>query len=117
MSAFGTCTVNHYHYPSSTEDGRFRAALDDVIIVPLVFITLAANKILRFILSILMQLLDYAFPLAMQLVWLPLFAVKILGNGVVAVINTVALSSAFQDETSAVECGDPAEPVVAPAQD
>ena len=76
MVAFGTCTVTHYHHPSSTEDGRFRAALDDVIIVPLVLITLAANKILRFILSILMQLLDYAFPLAMQLVWLPLLTVK-----------------------------------------
>ena len=89
MSAFGTCTVTHYHHPSSNEDGRFRAALDDVIIVPLVFITLAANEILRFILSTLMQLLDYAFPLAMQLVWLPLFAVKILGNGIVAVISSV----------------------------
>ena len=89
MSAFGTCTVTHYHRPSSTEDGSFQAALDDVIIVPLVFVTLAANKILRFSLSILIQLLDYAFPLAMQLVWLPLLAVKILGNGVVAVINSV----------------------------
>ena len=89
MSAFGTCTVTHYHHPSSNEDGRFRAALDDVIIVPLVFITLAANEILRFILSTLMQLLDYAFPLAMQLVWLPLFAVKILGNGIVTVISSV----------------------------
>ena len=60
-----------------------------MIIVPLVFITLATNEILRFILSTLMQLLDYAFPLAMQLVWLPLFAVKILGNGIVAVISSV----------------------------
>ena len=78
MSAFGTCTVTHYHRPSSTEDGSFQAALDDVIIVPLVFVTLAANKILRFSLSILIQLLDYAFPLAMQLVWLPLLAVRFL---------------------------------------
>ena len=88
-SAGNGCTVTRYHHPSWTEHGRFRAALDDVIIIPLVFITLAANKILRFILSILMQLLDYAFPLAMQLVWLPLFTVKILGNGVVAVIHSV----------------------------
>ena len=86
-SAGNGCTVTHYHHPSWTEDGRFRAALDDVIIIPLVFVTLAANKILRFILSILMRLLDYAFPLAMQLVWLPLLAVNVLGNGLVAVIN------------------------------
>jgi hypothetical protein len=86
-----------------------------VIIIPLVFITLAANKILRFIFSILMRLLDYAFPLAMQLVWLPLFAVKILGNGVVAVINSVLhflpLSKAK------VEYSNPPELVVASAED
>ena len=76
-----------YHNPAWTKESRFRGALDDVIIIPLVFVTLAANKILRFILSILMRLLDYAFPLAMQIVWLPLFAAKVLGNVIVTVIN------------------------------
>jgi hypothetical protein len=79
--------VTRYHHPLWIEDGRFRAGLDDVIIIPLVFVTLAANKILRFIFLILMRLLDYAFPLAMQLVWLPLFAANVLGNGLVAIIN------------------------------
>ena len=51
-------TVTRYHHPSRTEDGRFRAGLDDVIIIPLVFVTLAANKILRFIFLILMRLLE-----------------------------------------------------------
>ena len=76
--------MTDYHNPAGTEESRFRGALDDVIIIPLVFVTLAANKILRFILSILMRLLDYAFPLAMQLIWLPLFAARVLGNGIVA---------------------------------
>jgi hypothetical protein len=62
--------VTHYRHPAWTEESRFRGTLDDVIIIPLVFVTFAANKILRFILSILMRLLDYAFPLAMQIVWL-----------------------------------------------
>ena len=44
--------VTHYHNPAWTEESRFRGALDDVIIIPLVFVVLAANKILRFILSI-----------------------------------------------------------------
>jgi hypothetical protein len=79
--------VTRYHHPLWIEDGRFRAGLDDVIIIPLVFVTLAANKILRFIFLILMRLLDYAFPLAMQLVWLPLFAANVLGNSLVAIIN------------------------------
>ena len=81
MSAFGTCTVTYYHHPSSNEDGRFRAALDDVIIVPLVFITLSRKRNPAFHSFDLCMLLDYAFPLAMQLVWLPLFAVKILAMG------------------------------------
>src|SRR5258708_29857315 len=76
-----------YHNPAWTKESRFRGALDDVIIIPTVFVTLAANKILRFVLSILMRLLDYAFPLAMQIVWLPLFAAKVLVNVIVTVIN------------------------------
>ena len=86
-SARDCCTVTDDHNPASTEQSRFRGALDDVIIIPLVLVVLAANKILLFILSILMRLLDYAFPLGMQIVWLPLFAVRLLGNVVVAVIN------------------------------
>jgi len=63
--------MTDYHNPAWTKESRFRGSLDDVIIIPLVVVALAANKILRFILSILMRLLDYAFPLAMQIVWLP----------------------------------------------
>jgi len=79
--------VTHDHNPARTEESRFSGALDDVIIIPLVSVALAANKILRSILSISMRLLDYAFPLAMQVVWLPLFAVRVLGKVIVTVIN------------------------------
>ena len=70
-----------------TEEGRFRGGLDDVIIIPLVLVVFAADKILLFILSIVMRLLDYAFPLGMQIVWLPLFAARVVGNVIVAVMN------------------------------
>jgi hypothetical protein len=82
--------VTDHHNPAWTEESRFRGALDDVIIIPLVLVALAANKILRFILSILMRLLDFAFPLAMQIVRLPLFAAKVLGNVIVTVITGAA---------------------------
>ena len=62
---------------------RFRGAIDDLIIIPLACVALAANKILRFILSLLMRLLDYAFPFAIQIVWLPFFAAKVLGDAIV----------------------------------
>ena len=76
-------------HPAWTEESRFRGALDDVVIIPLVFVTLAANKILRLILSILMRLLDYAFPLALEIVWLPLLAAKVLGKVIVTVMDGV----------------------------
>ena len=79
--------MTDYHNPAWTKESRFRGSLDDVIIIPLVVVAFAAKKILRFILSILMRLLDYAFPLAMQIVWLPLFAARILGNVIVTAIS------------------------------
>ena len=79
--------MTDFHNPAWTAESRFRGAFDDVVIIPLVLITLAANKIVRFILSILIRLLDYAFPLAMQIVWLPLFAAKVLGNVITTVIS------------------------------
>jgi len=79
--------VTNNHDTAWTEESRFRVAADDVIIVPLVFVTFTASKFLRFILALLMRLLDYAFPLAMQIVWLPLFAAKVLGNVIVIIIS------------------------------
>jgi hypothetical protein len=79
--------VTDYHHPAWTDESRFRGALDDVIIIPLVLVAFAANTILRFILSILMRLLDCIFPLAMQIIRLPLFAAKLLGDVIVTVIN------------------------------
>ena len=79
--------MTNYHNPAWTKESRFRGTIDDVIIIPFVVVALAANKILRFILSILMRLLDYAFPLAMQIVRLPLFAAKILGDFIATFIS------------------------------
>src|SRR5258708_19367503 len=79
--------MTDYHNPAWTKESRFCGSLDDVIIIPLVVVALAGNKILRFILAILMRLLDYAFPLAMQIVWLPLFAARVLGNVIVTAIS------------------------------
>ena len=76
-----------YRSPAQTIESRFGGGLDDVIIIPLVLVTLAVSKILRFILWMLMQLLDYTFPLVMQIVWLPLFAARVFGNVIVTVIS------------------------------
>lgn len=79
--------MTDYRDPAWTRERRFRGTLDDVIVIPFVVVALAVNKSLRLIVSILMRLLDYAFPLAMQIVWLPLIAARVLGNIVVAAMN------------------------------
>ena len=79
--------VTDYQSSARTEESRFRGTLDDVIIIPLVVAALVVNGILRFVLSILMRLLDYAFPLAMQIFWLPLLAARVLGNVIVTVLS------------------------------
>ncbi len=79
--------MTQYHNPAWTDQRRFRGALVDVIIIPLVVVALAANKTLRFILSILIRLFDYAFPLAMQIVRLPLFVARVVGNIIVTVTS------------------------------
>jgi hypothetical protein len=90
--------MTDYPDPAWTAKGRFRGGLDDVIIVPLVCVALVANRILHFILSILIRLLDYAFPFAVQIVWLPLFAAKLLGNVVVALITSTFHFLPFSEE-------------------
>jgi hypothetical protein len=89
--------MTDYPDPAWTDEGRFRGALDDVIIIPLVCVALVANKILRFILSILMRLLDYAFPFAVQIAWLPLFAAKLLGDVLVVLITSTFRFLPFSD--------------------
>jgi hypothetical protein len=79
--------VTKYHSPAWKKASCSGGALDDAIIIPVVFLALAVNKILRFILSILMRLLDYAFPLIVQIIWLPLFVARVLGNVIITVTN------------------------------
>src|SRR3954453_10759183 len=75
--------------PSRVESSGFRRGLDDVIIVPLVVAALAVNRLGRFLIVILVRLLDVAFPLAMQLVWLPLLAARMIGDGIVAALRGI----------------------------
>jgi hypothetical protein len=79
--------MTDYHNLAWTNETRFRGTLDDVIIVPLVVVALAANKLLRFVLSILMRLLDFAFPLVMEIVWLPLVVARALGDVIVSIVS------------------------------
>jgi hypothetical protein len=74
---------------SEMKESRFHAGLEDVIIFPLVLTALAAKNLFQAALSILIRILDYAFPIVMQLARLPLFTARILGDGVAAALKGI----------------------------
>ncbi|WP_249130222.1 hypothetical protein [Bradyrhizobium sp. AUGA SZCCT0283] len=79
--------MNHHYDPVHNEESRFNGARDDVIIIPIVLAVLSVNKLLQLFFSILMRLLDFAFPIAMQIIWLPFFVAKGIGDVTVVLIR------------------------------
>ena len=69
--------------------GRFGAGIEDVIILPLVLIALAVKHLFQAMLSILIHILDYAFPILLQLARFPLFTARIIGDGVTVLLKCV----------------------------
>jgi hypothetical protein len=76
------------HTPGMVEC-RFGLGIDDVIILPLVLVALAGKYLFKAAVSILIHVLDYAFPVLLQLVRFPLFTLRIIGDGVAALIKGV----------------------------
>jgi hypothetical protein len=64
-----------------------RPGAEDVLIIPLVVAALAAKCLAQAVLSILIRLLDWGFVFAVYLTRFPLFVVKVLGDGVIAVVS------------------------------
>jgi hypothetical protein len=77
------------------------AGLDDLVIVPLVLIAVAISKLLKAVFSILIYVLDYAFPILLQLMRIPLLTARVLGDGMELFLETVLqclpVSSAKRD--------------------
>jgi len=67
----------------------------------LVVIALAISKLLKAVFSILIYVLDYAFPILLQLMRIPLFAVRLLGDGMElffeGVVQCLPISSAKRE--------------------
>jgi hypothetical protein len=76
-------------HPSLIEAEGLRGGVEDAIIVPLVLASLTANRLVRLLTSMIVHILDFAFPLAMQLIWLPLLIARIIGDGIAAVLRGV----------------------------
>ena len=80
---------------------RLSAGVEDLVIVPLVVIALAVCKLLKAVISILIYVLDYAFPILLQLVRIPLLTARLIGDGMEllfeGVVRCLPVSSAKRD--------------------
>lgn len=72
-----------------TADLEGGAGIEDVIILPLVLVAVAVKRLCRAAFSLLIHILDYAFPILLQLARFPLFTVRILGDGIVALLKGI----------------------------
>ena len=77
------------------------AGAEDLVIVPLVVIALAVSKLLKAVISILIYVLDYAFPILLQLMRIPLLTARLIGDGMEllfeGVVRCLPVSSAKRD--------------------
>jgi hypothetical protein len=77
------------------------AGVEDLVIVPMVVIALAISKLLKAMLSILIYVLDYAFPILLQLMRIPLLTARLIGDGMEllfeGIVRCLPVSSAKRD--------------------
>src|SRR5262249_39802923 len=69
--------------------GRFGPGVEDLIILPLVLTAVTAKTLLQATFSILIHVLDYAFPILLQLMRFPLITARIIGDGVAALLMRI----------------------------
>ena len=75
--------------PPATLQPAFTGGIEDLVILPLVLVAVAAKYLGKAALSILIRILDYAFPILLQLARFPLFTVRIIGDGLAALLRGI----------------------------
>ena len=81
--------VNNQRNSSGTTSEHFGVGIDDVVILPMVAIALVVKQILRSAWTILKHLVDFLFPILLQLMRFPLFTLRILGDAIAALLKSV----------------------------
>ena len=69
--------------------GSFGVDVEDIVIIPLVAIALTVKAVLRALLTILIDIIDWLFPILLQVMRFPLFTIRILGDGIAALLKGV----------------------------
>lgn len=75
--------------PAVAADDGFPAGVDDAVIVPLVVVAFAGWRILRRTFFILIDIVDFLFPILLQVMRFPLFTLRILGDGIAALLKGI----------------------------
>jgi hypothetical protein len=81
--------LNDQSQTPASEQSRIYAGLEDLVILPLAAAAVAARRLGRDLLLGLVRLLDWAFPILLQIVRFPLFTIRIIGDGVAAVLKGI----------------------------
>ena len=76
--------------PAGNTSEHYAGGIEDVVILPLVAIALVVKKVLRGLLTLLIHVIDFLFPILLNLMRLPLFTFRILGDGIAALLKGVA---------------------------
>jgi hypothetical protein len=63
--------------------------VEDIVILPLVVIAVIVRVVLRALLTILIDIIDWLFPILLQVMRFPLFTIRILGDGIAALLKGV----------------------------
>jgi hypothetical protein len=75
-------------FPRPADTG-FPVGVDDVVIVPLVAVAFAIWRVLRRTFFILVDIVDFLFPILLQLMRFPLFTLRIVGDGCAALLKGI----------------------------
>jgi hypothetical protein len=76
-------------HPPAPAQRRYDAGVEDLIILPLAAVAVAARRLGRAVLSALIHILDWAFPILLQVARFPLFTARMIGDGITAVLKGI----------------------------
>lgn len=79
----------HEQTPAAEPEKRFAAGIDDALIYPIVVLGVVVKTLLRWAWELLVHVVDWLFPLLLQVVRFVLFTFRILGDGVAALLRFV----------------------------
>jgi len=82
-------TGQHSDDRAGRTDEDFRVGVEDLLIVPLVAVAFGVWKLLRGAFFLLIDIIDFLFPILLQVMRFPLFTLRIAGDGIAALLKGI----------------------------